>query len=59
VQNADAKVQQNALALINALFGKADANKRKAFAATLMSRKYRDIIMQNVVSYNLYLLTLW
>jgi engulfment/cell motility protein 1 len=51
VQNPDSRVQQSALALINALFSKADVMKRKTFAATLTSRKYRDIVLQNVVSF--------
>jgi hypothetical protein len=50
VQNADYRVQQNALALINALLSKSDGSKRKSLAGTLGSKKYRDIIIQHVVS---------
>lgn len=49
MQNNDLKVQQNALALVNALLMKADPLKRRSLATTLASRKYRDIVLQFVV----------
>ncbi|ODM90683.1 Engulfment and cell motility protein 1 [Orchesella cincta] len=50
VQNPDPQVQQNALALVNALFSKADPFKRKTLSTTLASRKYRDIVLQYVIN---------
>lgn len=38
------------MALVNALFSKADPVKRKSLAATLASRKYRHIVLDRVVS---------
>lgn len=42
-------VQQNALALINALFLKADVAKRKAIANTLWSKQVRQIIKSKII----------
>ncbi|RWS02916.1 engulfment and cell motility protein 1-like protein, partial [Dinothrombium tinctorium] len=44
------EIQQNAIALINALFIKSDLSKRKATAKTLGSRQIRDIILNSVIS---------
>lgn len=42
-------IQQNTIALINALFLKADLAKRKAIAATLSSKQVRNVIQSNVI----------
>lgn len=42
-------IQQNAIALINALFSKADISKRKAIAATISSKKVRNVIWCKVI----------
>ncbi|KAI1303037.1 Engulfment and cell motility protein 1 [Halotydeus destructor] len=44
------EVQQNSLALINALFSKSDLSKRQAMAATLSSRHVRSKILNSVLS---------
>ncbi|RWS27371.1 engulfment and cell motility protein 1-like protein, partial [Leptotrombidium deliense] len=44
------EIQQNSIALINALFIKSDLSKRKATAKTLGSRHIRDIILNSVIS---------
>lgn len=47
--NQDSIIQQNAIALINAIFSKADYNKRKAIAATLCSKQVRNVIYENLI----------
>ncbi|CAL1526666.1 unnamed protein product [Lymnaea stagnalis] len=42
-------VQKNAIALINALFTKADESKRKKIAESLQSQKMRNNILSNVI----------
>lgn len=42
-------IQQNAIALINAIFSKADFNKRKSIAATLCSKQVRNVIYENLI----------
>ncbi|XP_077285438.1 engulfment and cell motility Ced-12 [Arctopsyche grandis] len=42
-------IQQNTLALINALFLKADISKRKAMCATLSSKQVRNVICCRVI----------
>nr|CAG4635993.1 EOG090X02BW [Eubosmina coregoni]SVE69673.1 EOG090X02BW [Eubosmina coregoni] len=49
LQNNSAAIQQNALALINALFLKADDAKRAAIAATLNTRQIRNTIVMNII----------
>ena len=49
LQSKNPVIQQNAIALINALFLKADVAKRKAIAATLSSKQVRGVILSNVI----------
>uniref|UniRef100_T1J981 ELMO domain-containing protein n=1 Tax=Strigamia maritima TaxID=126957 RepID=T1J981_STRMM len=49
LQSTDGEIQQNAIALINALFLKADENKRKAMAGTLSSRQIRNVILNSII----------
>lgn len=42
-------VQQNAVALINALLSRADPTKRKTLAATLTSKQVRTVIQNNIL----------
>jgi len=42
-------IQQNAIALINALFLKADSNKKRTIAATLSSKPVREVILTNII----------
>ena len=49
LQNANPVTQQNAIALINALFLKADHSKRKSISATLNSQKVRNVILTNII----------
>ncbi|XP_035208174.1 engulfment and cell motility protein 1-like [Stegodyphus dumicola] len=49
LQSPIPEIQQNAIALINALFLKADINKRKAVAATLTSKQIRNVIMVHII----------
>lgn len=42
-------VQQNAVALINALLSRADPAKRKTLAATLTSKQVRTVIQNNIL----------
>ncbi|CAG2183269.1 unnamed protein product, partial [Oppiella nova] len=44
------EIQQNSIALINALFSKSDLSKRKAMAATLSSKHIRNVILTNVLN---------
>lgn len=46
----DSKIQQNTIALINAIFSKADFNKRKAIAATLFSKQVRNVIYEYLIA---------
>ncbi|XP_049868294.1 engulfment and cell motility protein 1 [Pectinophora gossypiella] len=49
LQNKDSIIQQNAIALINAIFSKADMTKRKTIAATLASKQVRLVIYENLI----------
>ena len=49
LQNPSQAIQQNALALINALFLKADDGKRNAIAGTLNVRQIRNSIVNNII----------
>jgi engulfment/cell motility protein 1 len=49
LQSQNPVIQQNAIALINALFLKADISKRKAIAGTLSSKQVRNVILTNVI----------
>ncbi|XP_064483752.1 engulfment and cell motility protein 1-like [Ornithodoros turicata] len=50
IQSGSAEIQQSAIALINALFLKAESlTKRKTLAATLSSRHIRDVILTTVL----------
>ncbi|KAJ9594640.1 hypothetical protein L9F63_027378, partial [Diploptera punctata] len=49
LQSQNPVIQQNAIALINALFLKADVAKRKAIAGTLSSKQVRSVILTNVI----------
>lgn len=48
LQSSDAEIQRVAITLINALFVKADDLKRRAMAATLLSRQVRNVILSNI-----------
>lgn len=50
LQNPSPAIQQNALALINALFLKADDAKRLAIAGTLNVRQIRNSIVMNIIT---------
>lgn len=43
-------VQQNTIALINALLLKSEPHKRKAIAATLGSKQMRKVILENIIN---------
>ncbi|KAK6640367.1 hypothetical protein RUM44_012060 [Polyplax serrata] len=45
-------IQQNSIALINALFLKADPPKRKVISGTLTSKQVRNIILTNIIQSN-------
>lgn len=49
LQSSVPEIQQNAIALINALFLKADNNKRRAVAATLLSKQIRNVILTHII----------
>lgn len=49
LQTQDRVIQQNAVALINAVFSKADLTKRKTMAATLSSKQVRNVIYENLI----------
>lgn len=49
LQNMNPQIQQNAIALINALILKADMTKRKAVAATLQCKQIRNVFLINVI----------
>ena len=44
------EIQQNSIALINALFAKSDLSKRKAMAGTLGSKRIRNVILTAVLN---------
>ncbi len=44
------EIQQNSIALINALFAKSDLSKRKAMALTLGSKRIRNVILTQVLN---------
>lgn len=44
------EIQQNSIALINALFSKSDLSKRKAMACTLSSKRIRNVILTSVLN---------
>ncbi|XP_047507479.1 engulfment and cell motility protein 1 [Pieris napi] len=52
LENSDRIIQQNAIALINAIFLKADMTKRKTIAATLCSKQVRNKIYENLITEN-------
>uniref|UniRef100_A0A1B6DW40 ELMO domain-containing protein n=1 Tax=Clastoptera arizonana TaxID=38151 RepID=A0A1B6DW40_9HEMI len=49
LQSHNPVIQLNAIALINALFIKADIAKRKAISATLCSKQVRNVIWTNII----------
>ena len=49
LQNMNSQIQQNAIALINALFLKADMAKRRHVASTLQSKTVRNVFLTNVI----------
>lgn len=49
-ENASA-IHQNTIALINAIFSKADITKRKSIAATLSSKPVRNIVYENLIGF--------
>lgn len=49
LQTQDRVIQQNAIALINAIFSKADMAKRKVIASTLSSKQVRSVIYDNLI----------
>lgn len=49
LENTNPVVQQNAIALINALFSKADASRRKEIAGVLWSEQVRGIILTKII----------
>lgn len=49
LQSTVPEIQQNAIALINALFLKADASKRRSISATLTSKQIRNVIMTHII----------
>lgn len=50
--NSSQVIQQNTIALINALFMKADENKKKSIASTFSTKQYRSVILQIVQNTN-------
>lgn len=49
LQSGHPEIQQYSIALINALFIKADGGRKRAFAATISSRQIRVVILTNVL----------
>lgn len=49
LENSNPVVQQNTIALINALFSKADSSRRKEIAAILWSKQVRIIILTKII----------
>ena len=52
LQNSSPAIQQNTLALINALFSKADDSKRMAMSKTLNTRQIRNSIVMSIIQGN-------
>lgn len=52
LQSQHVVIQQNSIALINALFLKADPSKRKVISSTLTSKQVRNIILTNIIQSN-------
>ncbi|KAL1122165.1 hypothetical protein AAG570_003570 [Ranatra chinensis] len=52
VQTPNPVTQQNAIALINALFVKADIVKRRSIVNTLAAKQLRNIILTNIIQAN-------
>ncbi|XP_076655572.1 engulfment and cell motility Ced-12 [Halictus rubicundus] len=50
LQSISPQIQQNAIALINALFLKADLSKRKSVALILQSKHVRNIFLTNIIA---------
>ena len=50
LQRSDATVQQNSLALINALFARADGKRKEEYTATLNSKGFRSVIQTYVIN---------
>ncbi|KAK2191325.1 hypothetical protein NP493_54g03013 [Ridgeia piscesae] len=49
LQSSNPDIQKNAIALINALFLKADPEKRKRITENLQSKSIRNVILNNVI----------
>lgn len=49
LQSISPQIQQNAIALINALFLKADLSKRRSVAGTLQSKQVRNVFLTNII----------
>ncbi|XP_005096302.1 engulfment and cell motility protein 1 isoform X2 [Aplysia californica] len=49
LESSSPEVQKNAIALINALFTRADEMKRKKIAESLQSKSMRNVILSNVI----------
>ncbi|XP_058791018.1 engulfment and cell motility protein 1 isoform X2 [Phymastichus coffea] len=49
LQHMNPQIQQNAIALINALFLKADMTKRRHIASTLQSKHNRNVFLTNII----------
>ncbi|XP_003743361.1 engulfment and cell motility protein 1 [Galendromus occidentalis] len=50
IQSGSSEIQQSAIALINALFIKAEHTKRRGLHATLSSKHIRKVILANILS---------
>ncbi|XP_037091395.1 engulfment and cell motility protein 1-like [Pollicipes pollicipes] len=50
LQRADAIVQQNSLALINALFARADGRRKEEYTISLNSKSFRNVIQTYVIN---------
>lgn len=50
LQRADATVQQNALALINALFARAEGRRKEEYTQQLSSKAFRNVILTYVIN---------
>jgi len=59
LQNQSVVTQQNAIALINALFIKAEISKRKAISATLTSKQVRNVILTNIIQPSAQVYIVW
>lgn len=53
LQDTSKIIQQNTIALINALFIKGDANRRRSIASTLSSKPFRSAFLDTVASANI------